>query len=168
MGGRSRFCEASAMRIPLAREENFDMQEIRGAQYAVAPPITAWLRWEALTGLLLALGLYAHMDFAWGKFALYFLLPDVALLAYLFCNAHYAAWLYNLTHNTIGAALLGVMALAWNMPVLLQASLIWFAHACFDRALGYGLKYGLGFHVTHLGVIGLRGLGKKRAQEERA
>lgn len=154
------------MRHPLAREENFDMQEIPGAQYALRPPIAAWLRWEAFTGLLLALWLYAHMGFAWSTFALYFLLPDLALLAYLFGNAHRAAWLYNLTHNTIGAALLGVMALALNAPVLMQAGLIWFAHACFDRTLGYGLKYGQGFRVTHLGLIGLRSLGQKRAQEQ--
>lgn len=34
-----------------------------------------------------------------------------------------------------------------------QIALIWFAHIGFDRALGYGLKYPLGFRVTHLGVL---------------
>jgi hypothetical protein len=42
----------------------------------------------------------------------------------------------------------------WDFARLcIQISLIWFAHIGFDRALGYGLKYGLGFRVTHLGVL---------------
>jgi hypothetical protein len=38
--------------------------------------------------------------------------------------------------------------------VLWQISLIWFAHIGLDRVLGFGLKFPLGFRVTHLGVIG--------------
>ena len=33
-------------------------------------------------------------------------------------------------------------------------ALIWAAHIAVDRALGYGLKYGAGFGLTHLGRIG--------------
>ncbi len=32
--------------------------------------------------------------------------------------------------------------------------MIWMAHIGIDRALGYGLKYSLGFGFTHLGRIG--------------
>lgn len=34
------------------------------------------------------------------------------------------------------------------------AGIILFAHAAFDRILGYGLKYERGFKFTHLGEIG--------------
>jgi hypothetical protein len=36
----------------------------------------------------------------------------------------------------------------------LSLATIWIAHIGFDRALGYGLKYGSGFTHTHLGRIG--------------
>jgi hypothetical protein len=52
-----------------------------------------------------------------------------------------------------------LLGLALDVSMLLQASLIWFAHIGFDRALGYGLKFPLGFRVTHLGV--LRGMREK-------
>ena len=35
------------------------------------------------------------------------------------------------------------------------------AHAAFDRSLGYGLKYALGFRHTHLGLIGRPGPGDR-------
>jgi hypothetical protein len=47
-----------------------------------------------------------------------------------------------------------VAALALNQTVLIAVALIWLAHIGFDRALGYGLKYGKGFGFTHLGRIG--------------
>jgi hypothetical protein len=52
-----------------------------------------------------------------------------------------------------------MLGLGLDVPMLLQASLIWFAHIGFDRALGFGLKFPLGFRVTHLGV--LRGMRDK-------
>jgi hypothetical protein len=42
------------------------------------------------------------------------------------------------------------------MPLPFALALIWLAHAGFDRALGYGLKYASGFRDTHLGRIGHR------------
>jgi len=60
----------------------------------------------------------------------------------------------HLTHSKLGPALLAGLALWYGSPWLLQATLIWFAHIGFDRALGYGLKYASAFSDTHLGRIG--------------
>jgi len=38
--------------------------------------------------------------------------------------------------------------------LLLSIAIIWLAHIGIDRALGFGLKYSLGFGFTHLGRIG--------------
>ena len=47
----------------------------------------------------------------------------------------------------------GFSWLALNAPLFLRTALIWFAHIGLDRALGFGLKFPLGFRVTHLGVL---------------
>lgn len=134
--------------------EDLDMQDIRGDQYATMRPARTILRWEGAAYLLLACVLYHHLGFGWGEFALWFLLPDVALLVYVLGNARSGMWAYNLTHSSVGAGLMGAVGLVAAQPVLWQISLIWFAHIGFDRALGYGLKFPVGFRVTHLGVIG--------------
>ncbi|MCR4159401.1 DUF4260 domain-containing protein [Kerstersia gyiorum] len=38
--------------------------------------------------------------------------------------------------------------LFFDVPGLIAAGLIWTAHIGFDRALGYGLKYGQGFRLA--------------------
>ncbi|MBP8150321.1 MAG: DUF4260 family protein [Limnohabitans sp.] len=114
---------------------------------------------EGFVCLLLACTLYQVQGFSWLAFGLWFFLPDVAILVYVFGNERVGMWAYNATHGTLGAGLLAMLGLGLNLPVLLQASLIWFAHIGFDRALGYGLKFPLGFRVTHLGV--LRGMRDK-------
>ncbi|MGI2259456.1 DUF4260 domain-containing protein [Shewanella sp. GXUN23E] len=116
-------------------------------------PIGILLRLEALAVMLVALILYAHFQFGWTDFALWFLLPDVALLGYL-AGSKLGAACYNTSHSYLGPLLLlGIWQLA-DSPLVLQLCLIWFAHIGFDRALGYGLKFNSGFHDTHLGRIG--------------
>jgi hypothetical protein len=112
------------------------------------------LRAEGLALLLASVWAYAHFSPGWGQFAWLFLLPDIALLAYLI-SPRFGALCYNATHSEIGALALLVASLALPMPALLPLSLIWLAHIGFDRALGYGLKSGEGFAHTHLGVIKL-------------
>jgi hypothetical protein len=43
---------------------------------------------------------------------------------------------------------------ALSAPLVLSIAMIWLAHIGFDRALGYGLKYAIGFGFTHMGRIG--------------
>jgi len=136
------------------------MQDIRGGQYGLKNPARQTLRAEGLVSLLLACVLYQVQGFSWLQFGLCFFLPDVAILVYVFVDDHIGMWAYNLTHNSVGPGLLAVLGLATDFAMLLQAALIWFAHIGFDRALGYGLKFPLGFRVTHLGV--LRGMRERR------
>jgi Domain of unknown function (DUF4260) len=117
---------------------------------------TPGLHWllssEGLALLLVSVWAYAHFSPGWGQFAWLFLLPDIALLAYLI-SPRVGALCYNATHSDIGALALLLASLALPMPALLPLALIWLAHIGFDRALGYGLKSSEGFAHTHLGVI---------------
>jgi len=109
------------------------------------------LRLEGLGVLALALLLYAQLGQGWGLFAATFLLPDLALLAFL-AGARVGALAYNATHSYIGPLLAAAASHYTGLP--LTVSLVWAAHIGFDRALGYGLKYAKGFGFTHLGRIG--------------
>jgi Domain of unknown function (DUF4260) len=139
--------------------DDFDMQDIRGDQYAAMKPATTILRLEGLGYLILACALYQYLNFSWAQFALYFLVPDLAILVYVFTNARAGMIAYNLTHSSIGASIAGLLGILLHQTLFMQISLIWFAHIGLDRALGYGLKYPMGFRVTHLGV--LKGMASK-------
>ena len=134
-------------------QPDMDMQDIRGDRYGLMNPALKILRAEGLVCLLLASALYQVQGFSWLEFGIWFLVPDVAILVYVLVNERLGMWAYNLTHSTVGAGVLAVLGLALNVPVFLQAALIWFAHIGFYRALGFGLKFSLGFCVTHLGVL---------------
>ncbi len=133
--------------------DDLDMQDIRGDQYAAMKPASTILRLEGLGYLTLACALYQYLSFSWTEFALYFFVPDIAILVYVFANSRAGMVAYNLTHSSIGASIAGILGVLLHQPLFLQISLIWFAHIGFDRALGYGLKYQMGFRVTHLGVL---------------
>ena len=111
------------------------------------------LRLEGLAVMMAAVFLYWHAGFSWAQFAILFLAPDLSFIAYLF-GLRVGAAAYNGAHSTNGALGLAVAAVALNQPVMIAVALIWLAHIGFDRALGYGLKYGAGFGCTHLGRIG--------------
>jgi hypothetical protein len=135
------------------------MQDIKGDHYGLMNPALKILRAEGLVCLLLACTLYQVQGFSWMTFGLWFFLPDAAILFYVFGNERVGMWAYNMTHSTLVAGLLAMLGLGLDVPMLLQASLIWFAHIGFDRALGFGLKFPLGFRATHFGV--LRGMRDK-------
>jgi cellulose synthase/poly-beta-1,6-N-acetylglucosamine synthase-like glycosyltransferase len=160
MGAALRFCEALHMKLnnPFAQPD-MDIQDIKGGHYGLMNPALNILRAEGLACLLLACVLYQLQGFSWLAFAAWFFLPDVAILVYVLGNERDGMLAYNLTHSTLGAVLFAVLGLLLDVTMLLQASLIWFAHIGFDRALGFGLKFPLGFRVTHLGV--LRGMREK-------
>ncbi|HRE17011.1 MAG TPA: DUF4260 domain-containing protein [Rhodocyclaceae bacterium] len=120
---------------------------------AVGGKVRWVLRLEGLALLLAAAVAYQYFGSGWGSFALYFLLPDVAFIAYL-AGSRWGAFAYNTTHATPGALALLMFGILSGAQVWLSAGLIWLAHIGFDRALGYGLKYAAGFRVTHLGLIG--------------
>ena len=115
--------------------------------------VLALLKLEALAVTATAALLYNHFNFSWATFLIFFLLPDISLLAFLI-SAKVGALFYNATHSYIGVFVLLAIGLYVENSTLMQASLIWSTHIGFDRLLGYGLKYNSGFHNTHLGMIG--------------
>lgn len=111
------------------------------------------LRLEGAAALLLFAALYAKGGYGWGYFAACFLAPDLALLGYL-RGPRTGAWFYNAAHSYVGPlALLGLGGIG-GQEWAAMAGLVWASHIGFDRMLGYGLKYALGFSHTHLGQVG--------------
>lgn len=119
------------------------------------------LRLEGLMVLLIATWWYASHGAGWGWFAAFFLAPDISFLGFL-GGPRAGAIAYNVAHSYIGALLCVLLGAVVPVPVLATAGLIWCAHIGFDRALGYGLRYGGEFGLTHLGRVG-RGGGRKHA-----
>jgi len=110
---------------------------------------------EGAAALLAAAVLYAEAGYSWRLFALGFLVPDVAMLAY-FAGPRVGAVVYNLAHTYALAVALALAGFIGGEPAMAAAALIWIAHIGFDRALGFGLKYASGFGDTHLGRTGHR------------
>jgi len=75
------------------------------------------------------------------------------MLAYL-VNPKIGAAAYNAVHTTVLYGPLAACGYLAGLPVALAVGLIGLAHVGFDRLLGYGLKYPLGFGYTHLGRVG--------------
>ena len=92
---------------------------------------------EALVLLTAALVVYAHVGGGWGRFALFFLAPDLSFVAWL-AGPRAGAIVYDAVHNLGGPIALALAGLA--VPSLLPLSLIWIAHIAADRVLGYGLR----------------------------
>jgi hypothetical protein len=105
-------------------------------------------------GVALALGVivYAWLGQSWVVFALLFLAPDLAMLAYLRSTAT-GTLTYNAVHTYVAPALVALLGLAVG-PIAFGLAAIWTAHIGADRLLGYGLKLSSGFDQTHLGPIG--------------
>lgn len=111
------------------------------------------LRAEGAFVLLVAVIAYAKFGLGWSVFAWFFLAPDLAFLGYL-AGPRVGAVTYNATHSYVGAVSVLVTGAVSGYPEFVAAGLIWCAHIGMDRALGYGLKYSVGFGFTHLGLIG--------------
>lgn len=111
------------------------------------------LKLEELAMFLLGIFAFSLLDFAWWWFLVLFLAPDIGMLGYLFGNRT-GALLYNLFHHKGLAILIWVLGFSLENQIFQLIGVILFAHASFDRMLGYGLKYETGFKFTHLGEIG--------------
>ncbi len=111
------------------------------------------LKLEETALLLLGFTAFAQLEWSWWWFVSFFFLPDLSMLGYGFGNRS-GAWLYNFFHHKG----LGILLFLTGHFLLLEwitfAGIVLFSHTCFDRILGYGLKYEKGFKFTHLGVIG--------------
>ena len=111
------------------------------------------LKLEEVGQFVLSLILFGQLDFSWWVFPALILLPDLAMIGYLF-NPKTGAFLYNLVHHKLLAIALWGLGYWLKVPGLSLAGVILLGHSAIDRTLGYGLKYGESFQSTHLGKIG--------------
>ena|SRR6476620_4818317 len=89
----------------------------------------------------------------WGLWMILFFAPDLGMLGYLI-NTKVGAIVYNLFHHKLIAILIAALGFFLANSVLLLIGILLFAHASFDRMMGYGLKYDDSFNHTHLGMVG--------------
>lgn len=122
---------------------------------AVENPVRGWLRLEAFVVFVAATLVWIALSGGWAKYALGFLLPDVAFVAYLF-GPRAGSWIYNFAHSYALPAILAIVGGMLDHTTLLLASSLWMAHIGFDRVLGFGLKYPTSFADTHLGRLRAR------------
>lgn len=108
------------------------------------------LKVEELAEMLLALFVFAHLPYAWWVLPATFLLPDLSLVGYV-AGPRVGAICYNIVHHKALAVAVGVSGWVLGQPLLVLAGTVLLAHSAFDRLLGYGLKYAMGFQDTHLG-----------------
>jgi Domain of unknown function (DUF4260) len=121
---------------------------------AVTGGVRIVLRLEGLALFAGMVALYGTWEGSWWVFAALFMAPDLSFLAYLF-GPRFGALVYNAAHSYLVPVPLMTLGFAFEDTLTLSVAMIWLAHIGFDRALGYGLKYGTGFGFTHLGRIGL-------------
>ena len=119
---------------------------------SVVNPVRIWLRLEALVVFIAGVLVWIALNGGWVKFSLGFLLPDLALLAYL-VGPRAGASVYNLAHSYLIPAVLAIVGATLDQSPLLLVGALWTSHIGFDRMLGLGLKYPTGFADTHLGRL---------------
>lgn len=110
------------------------------------------LKLEELAQFGFGIYLFSVLPFAWWWFLVLLLTPDIGIIGYAFGN-RIGAFSYNLFHHkglAIGLYLVGVY---FQNDIVMCIGVVLFAHAAFDRMLGYGLKYEKGFKYTHLGDL---------------
>lgn len=110
------------------------------------------LRLEGLVVLIFTLISYGYLGYSWVLFAVLFMAPDLSMLCY-FIGPRSGSTAYNIAHGYIGPLLLAAAALFLNTAAALPPALIWAAHIGMDRMFGFGLKRGVDFWDTHLGMI---------------
>lgn len=113
------------------------------------------LKLEEVGLLLLSVLLFSQLPFAWWIYLLFFLAPDLGMIGYL-AGTRIGAATYNSTHHKALAFIFYAIGVLSSTPTMSLIGVIILGHSSFDRALGYGLKYGDSFQHTHLGRIGRR------------
>ncbi|SEL60796.1 protein of unknown function [Aquimarina amphilecti] len=111
------------------------------------------LQLEELAMLGLGIYMFSLLSFSWWLFLALFLIPDIGMLGYII-NNKIGAFSYNIFHHKGLAILIYFIGIYYSDELIQLCGIILFSHACFDRILGYGLKYEKGFKFTHLGEIG--------------
>lgn len=110
------------------------------------------IKLEEIAMFGLGVYLFGLLPYAWWWFLVLLLAPDIGMIGYLFGNKT-GAFTYNIFHHKGIAIAVYLVGVYFSMPMVQLAGTILFAHAAFDRILGYGLKYEKGFKFTHLGEL---------------
>lgn len=116
-------------------------------------PMKSLIRIEELSKLIAAYWGSLYLGYSWWIFPALLFVPDLSMAGYLI-NSRAGAALYNVVHHQALAIVIGIMGFYYNNNQILLVALILFGHSALDRALGYGLKYAVSFHHTHLGQLG--------------
>lgn len=93
-----------------------------------------------------------NLGLSWWVWVLLFFSPDISMLGYLH-NTKTGAVCYNLFHHKGIAIAVTAAGFYFSNDVCIATGILLFAHASFDRVLGYGLKYADSFKHTHLGSL---------------
>ncbi|GAB2836734.1 DUF4260 domain-containing protein [Ferruginibacter profundus] len=103
-----------------------------------------------------AVGIYLltiyNLHLSFWIWAILFFSPDIGMLGYL-VNTKVGAAVYNLFHHKGIAIAIAASGYYFHHDVLTAIGILLFAHASFDRIMGYGLKYEDSFKNTHLGSL---------------
>ena len=103
-----------------------------------------------------AVGIYLltiyNLHLSFWIWAILFFSPDIGMLGYL-VNTKVGAAVYNLFHHKGIAVAIAATGYYLHNDVLTAIGILLFAHASFDRIMGYGLKYEDTFKNTHLGSL---------------
>lgn len=111
------------------------------------------IKFEEIAMFIVSLFLFNELNMAWWLFIVFFFVPDIGMLGYV-VNAKIGAICYNIFHHKGIAIIVYLLGLYIHNTWLQFTGIILFSHSCFDRILGYGLKYNDDFKNTHLGIIG--------------
>ena len=106
----------------------------------------------AMTAIAIYLLSIYNLTLSFWVWIILFFLPDIGMLGYLI-NTKIGASTYNLFHHKGIAVALAVTGYYFGNDVLTTVGILLFAHASFDRIMGYGLKYEDSFKNTHLGSL---------------
>lgn len=112
-------------------------------------PLIPLLRLEGGAICLASLAFYETTNQSWVLFALLFLMPDLAMVGYIW-GSRVGAFIYNCTHTYLAPLLLAGIGWLTDWSLAAPMATIWIAHIGVDRAIGYGLKRRTGFKATHL------------------
>ncbi len=103
-----------------------------------------------------AIGIYLltiyNLHLSFWIWAILFFSPDIGMLGYL-VNTKVGAATYNIFHHKGIAIAIAAAGYYLHNDIMTAIGILLFAHASFDRIMGYGLKYSDSFKNTHLGSL---------------
>src|SRR5690349_7401617 len=95
------------------------------------------LRSEETLLFVLSLYVFHLLQFSWGWYFAFILVPDLSMVGYLI-NAKTGAYAYNFAHHKGLAVIVFLAGMYFQIPELQFAGVILFSHSSMDRIFGYG------------------------------